>query len=341
MNIAMVNTYGDIYYKDKLFDSKACKIGQNLLLPGIMLKREMERLGHTLHTADMFDINDIDVFIFQDLNKNSILLLNSLTDYLKYFLKRKWKYDYLKKSLASNKSVKKILIMQEPPTVCPQSYETKYHRFFDEILTWDDEKIVQEKYHKFQYPQVPAVIEYKIPFCGKKLCTMIAGNKKSNSKNELYSKRYETILFFEEKRYDFDLYGFGWENENLNSYCGPVDDKLRVLSRYKYAICYENMCGIKGYITEKIFDCFFANVVPIYWGADNVTDYIPENTFIDRRKYKSLNELYEFINSITEEQYLQYLDAIKEFINSESFKNSFSIDAYVNRMVKAITGRDD
>lgn len=336
MNIAIVTTYGNIYYNDKLFDPKACKIGQNLLLPGIILKKEMERLGHTFHTADMFNFNDIDVLIFQDLNNNSIFLLNSLTDYLKYFLKGKWKYDYLKKSFKCNKIIKRILIMQEPSTVCPQSYETKYHKFFDEILTWDDEKINQRKYHKFQYPQVPAMKEYKIPFCEKKLCTMIAGNKKGSVKNELYSKRYETILFFEKKEYEFDLYGFGWEDENLHSYCGSVDDKLHVLSKYKYAICYENMCGIKGYITEKIFDCFFANVVPIYWGADNVTDYIPENTFIDRRKYKSLNELYKFISSITEEQYQQYLDAIKHFINSKKFTDEFSIDAYVKRLADLI-----
>lgn len=336
MNIAITNTYGNVYCNDKLFDLNTCKIGQNLLLPGIILKKELENLGHTFHTADMFKFDDIDVLIFQDLNKNSIFLLESPVDYLKYFLKRKWRYDYLKKSFKNNKNIKKILIMQEPEVVCPQSYKIKYHKFFDKILTWDDERANQGKYYKFQYPQIPITKQYKIPFYEKKLCVMIAGNKRSSEKNELYSKRYETIIFFEKKGYEFDLYGFGWENNNLNSYCGSVEDKLCVLSRYKYAICYENMCGIKGYITEKIFDCFFANVVPIYWGADNITDYIPENTFIDRRKYKSLDELYEFINSITEEQYKKYLGAIKRFINSNKFINEFSIDAYVKRLSNLI-----
>lgn len=46
------------------------------------------------------------------------------------------------------------------------------------------------------------------------------------------------------------------------------------------------MRGEKGYITEKIFDCFFPGVIPIYWGAENVTDYIPQDTFIDRRNLK-------------------------------------------------------
>ena len=30
MNIAIVNIYGDVYSKDRLFDPAACKIGQNL-----------------------------------------------------------------------------------------------------------------------------------------------------------------------------------------------------------------------------------------------------------------------------------------------------------------------
>ena len=36
---------------------------------------------------------------------------------------------------------------------------------------------------------------------------------------------------------------------------------------------------VKGYITEKIFDSFFAGVVPIYWGAENITDYVPKSLY--------------------------------------------------------------
>lgn len=89
----------------------------------------------------MYDFKDIDVIIFQDLHKNSKLLLTSLFDYIKYFLKRKWKEDYLLKATRTSKRIKKILIMQEPETVCPQSYNVKYHRYFDVILTWNDDLV--------------------------------------------------------------------------------------------------------------------------------------------------------------------------------------------------------
>ena len=32
---------------------------------------------------------------------------------------------------------------------------------------------------------------------------------------------------------------------------------------------------IPGYITEKIFDCFLARSVPVYWGPGNIADHVP------------------------------------------------------------------
>ena len=152
-------------------------------------------------------------------------------------------------------------------------------------------------------------------FGDKKLCALISGNKKVSHKLELYSEREKTIRWFENNALDdFDLYGIGWDkytSENryirflvlkvaklsklltpyFPSYKGMVESKLETLSKYKFAICYENAQMIPGYITEKIFDCFFAGCVPVYWGAPNITEHIPQNCFIDRRKFKSHEEL--------------------------------------------------
>lgn len=336
MNIAIVNIYGAAYKMDRLFDADSCKIGENLLLPGIMLKKRLEKLGHNFHTADMYDFNDIDVLIFQDLIKNSRLLLETPADHIKYLIKRNWENDYLYKSTRCSKQMKRILIMQEPRTVCPLSYKEKFHKYFDAILTWNDDYLKSDKYHKFQYPQTPAEKHYNIPFAEKKFATMIAGNKKSNDPNELYSRRYEAVKFFESYPYEFDLYGFGWEKESLKNYRGTVDRKLDTLSNYKFCICYENMCNVKGYITEKIFDCFFAGVVPVYWGADNITDYVPANTFIDRRRFKSMEELCYFLEHVTWKDYEKYISFIRQFLNSDTFKKEFSIDSYIERIMRVL-----
>ena len=96
------------------------------------------------------------------------------------------------------------------------------------------------------------------------------------------------------------------------------------------------MCGKKGYITEKIFDCFFAGVVPIYWGAENITDYVPKEAFIDRRKFQTIKELCQYVDEITEERYEEYLKAADEFITSETFQKEFSINAYIKRITDLI-----
>lgn len=71
-----------------------CSIGQNLLLPGIKLKERLRELGHEYHTVDMYDNKEeIDVWLFQDLNNASRLTMNRLTDWLKYIFKKKWEQD--------------------------------------------------------------------------------------------------------------------------------------------------------------------------------------------------------------------------------------------------------
>ena len=41
------------------------------------------------------------------------------------------------------------------------------------------------------------------------------------------------------------------------------------------------------------FDAFVAGNIPIYWGADDIEDYIPKNCFIDRRNFSNHEKLYK------------------------------------------------
>lgn len=116
--------------------------------------------------------------------------------------------------------------------------------------------------------------------------------------------KWFTFLFFEEWevlwRIQARLQERGWEikcwdKKEFENAMGTVESKAITLAKYKFCICYENMRDVKGYITEKIFDCFMAGCVPIYWGASNITDYIPADCFIDRRTFTSMEELYVFM----------------------------------------------
>ena len=96
------------------------------------------------------------------------------------------------------------------------------------------------------------------------------------------------------------------------------------------------MCNIKGYITEKIFDCFFAGCIPIYWGAENIDDYIPKDTFIDYREYGNIKKLNSYLKGMSSDTYCQYLNAIDRYLNSKDFKRYFSVESYIERMLYAI-----
>jgi len=188
----------------------------------------------------------------------------------------------------------------------------------------------------------------------KKL-VMIAGNKKQNSTEsngflkrglkttamkvitsivpsmqlkDLYSSRMEAILFFSGRDY-FDLYGRNWnDHSNLSREereavmkLNPkeVVNKYQLLSQYKFALCFEN-CVYPGYITEKIFDCFIAGSVPIYWGAPDIENYMPADLFIDMRQFKNFLELENHINSLTEDQVSEYRNRIDIYLKSAEVK---------------------
>ena len=84
------------------------------------------------------------------------------------------------------------------------------------------------------------------------------------------------------------------------------------------------MKNTPGYITEKIWDAFKARCVPIYWGASNVTDYIPENTFIDFRKYENnYQSLSSVLQNMEESEYNLYLENIEKFLKTSDAKKWF------------------
>jgi hypothetical protein len=84
-------------------------------------------------------------------------------------------------------------------------------------------------------------------------------------------------------------------------------------------MCFENAKNYPGLITEKIFDCFAAGVVPIYYGPPNVEQYIPKDCFINFLDFSDYDELYDFLISMDGVTYQAYLDAVKAFIQTPEY----------------------
>jgi len=347
------SSYYKVYNKNNSFlNPKYYAIGDNLEYPFVLLKEKLLEQNATLNTLDLLPLNKFEKVIFTDFPSNNLNLLKDLY----------------------NNNVDLYLIIFESELIRPENWLKENHRYFSKVFTWNDDWVDGKKYVKYYWPnKIPTQVSVNIS--GKeKFCTMIAGNKmKFGDNRELYSKRIEAIRWFERNQPDkFDLYGMGWEEgifkpqfhfilkfkllnktvritekffhfkkgtkplkEYFASYKGKVESKKDIYSRYKFAICYENAKDIPGYITEKIFDCFFAGCVPVYLGAPNITDYIPSNCFIDKRKFTTYDELYHYLTNITEEEYTAYLNSIKNFLKSDkAFR--FSAEYFVKILVDNI-----
>lgn len=145
---------------------------------------------------------------------------------------------------------------------------------------------------------------------------------------QLHDERLAAISHFG-RAGRLDLYGSGWGNlNNLPSHWqielaatvpslnpAPCADKLATMANYKFALCFENL-EFPGYVTEKVIDCLLAGVVPIYRGAPDIRDFIPENCFIDGRKFSSLDLLDVHLGKISEVEWVEILSYGRAFLQS-------------------------
>ncbi len=213
---------------------------------------------------------------------------------------------------------KLVLFMWEPATVLRKMYNKTTHSNFSKIYTWDDDLVDNKTYFKLYYPVLLPMIDNLPSFEEKKLCTFISSNITPKYPNSLYGERKKAIEYFEKVSEEgFEFYGRNWDPNLYKSYRGAPKNKLETIKNYRFALCYENTHDIKGYISEKIFDCFAAGIVPIYWGASNVDHYIPFDCFIDRRKFATLEDLHSFIKALSKQEYEGYISRIRAFLGSD------------------------
>ena len=320
MKISLIPFY-KTHLNNNIFDPIKLNARDNVLEPYIKLKSYFESKNCILNTVDITPIKTADYIIFFDLNLRYILQA--------YFAK---------------KLHKSIYISFEPPVVMPLHKDTNLKwisKIFGKVLIWQDDLVDNKKFFKFYFPVPNQNINYKqIEFKDKKFITTIVGYKKSNKKNELYSKRIEAIKYFENKYKGFEFFGVGWNTNKFQSYKGKINNKYEVLKNYKFTLCFENECNINGLISEKIFDCFYARTIPIFWGGSNPEAYFPKETYIDKRDFSSYDELDSYLNSITEKEYYKRIDAIDKYLISEEFKSfssdNFSVNIYNKLMSDSI-----
>lgn len=87
------------------------------------------------------------------------------------------------------------------------------------------------------------------------------------------------------------------------------DNKRSFLNQYKFTLALENSC-VAGYTTEKIFDPFLAQSLPIYWGNPQIQlDYNP-NAMVNLMNYTTIEEAVEEIIRLDQDD-AAYLEKVK------------------------------
>jgi hypothetical protein len=113
-------------------------------------------------------------------------------------------------------------------------------------------------------------------------------------------------------------------------------EKFEVIKKFNFYYCYENTIGINGYVCEKIFDCFYSGIVPIYWGAPNIKELIPYDCFIDGRDFDDEESLYSYIKGMDYERYRHYLEQARIFLQSKEMAR-FTVKNSVDCILAPIT----
>lgn len=161
---------------------------------------------------------------------------------------------------------------------------------------------------------------------------------------DLYQIRMDAVKVFAHKS-DFFLYGRHWDVARTYlrkfrslKFANPpsvCEDKFKTLASFRFTLAIEN-CKFPGYVTEKIFDAMQAGTVPIYLGAPDILEFVPENCFIDMRKYCDFDDLWLDISSWDAPQWHRTTDAIKTFLSSSHF-NRFRVETVAANYFKWLT----
>ena len=314
-----------------------------------VLKRKLESVGIILNTHDVENIEDCKIIIC---------------------------FDQAEANLPTIDGQVKYLIIHDTFIYNAANWNIINHVNFDKIFVWNEDVVDSKKYFHYNVPInldfTPPQLVTMQTYEERMLCVMVSGEGTVNKNNSRYSlafERYKIVHWFANNApKDFRIFGRGWKdklfrfrgyskldlflpdkllvklgkwysNKNIltkiyGGEIGPLD-KLNIISKFNFYICYENS-SINGWITEKIFDCFYASCVPVYLGAENICNYIPANCFINRNDFASNEELYEYLKSMTYKTYNNYLENISAFLNSEQL-DKFSLETFADNILVHIT----
>jgi hypothetical protein len=322
------------FYQDKIFESSVYQ-DPSMAIPLIRAKEYLNNINVAIHTADYFRNNQY---------------LSEVNEYWSMGI-----FSEYKKMISFDNIVLKGFLIMEPPLVAPKIYRNlpEISRCFDKVYLnntsgdgYSLDDVILTRLEKFYWPQpYGTTVEPQWSNVAREnKIVVIAGNHNPKFRRpEYYSKRIEAISTL--SKYNcIDLYGRGWLDKFskrsawipywknykniISTYKGSCESKIETLSKYNFCLCLENS-PMEGYITEKIFDCFYAGTIPLYLGAPDIADYINPDSYIDLRNYGSWDDMWNDIKTMSNDKLTQMRNSGKEFLLQDGIK-------YTNSMINLV-----
>ncbi|HEX5127162.1 MAG TPA: glycosyltransferase family 10 [Rhodocyclaceae bacterium] len=315
---------------DRLFDMQDSRLNRDgTLLPFARLKARFASMGVPVHTADVL---------------RSGAVLAQTNHY--WSLGMRSGYQEL---LGRDDIRLRGFVLFEPPLVEPAMYADlpNLMQCFENVFVHNvdgDGYALQDaestKLKKLDWPQ-PYDSEVE-PYWSRRdrenRLVVIAGNHNPKFRHpEFYSKRIQAVGALAALD-AVDLYGRGWDRwwskqsawwpywrhfgAIRRAYRGSCEAKLEVLSRYRFSLCFENT-PMRGYLTEKLFDCLYAGTVPLYLGAPDIAELVPPDAYVDVRRYSDFRTLFREVNAMPDEAWQRMREAGKEFLRGEGKRRYF------------------
>lgn len=306
---------------DKIFNDNPRRQINNMYEP---VKNLLYEQGFEIHTIDYYDnYTIVDYFIFYN-----------------------WNIDYFCKLGNEGLLHKTILMAAEPESFEIMHSGRKLHKllkYIPVIMTWNKELINGESIVEWKGIQIKEIGHRKdsYPFERRRFMCAVANNKTSSYQGELYSTRKAFFEYMDkENDKEFDLYGGGWDE--IKCWKGRLTEAEKELaySQHKFSFALENTGGLKGYVSEKIFDCLNGGIVPIYSGSIDVLDYFPQECFVNYEKFSDFSDLVLYCESLDKNAWEKMIDAGQRFLLSEKMW-TFSQEAYVERVLYAFERCDE
>ena len=253
---------------------------------------------------------------------------------------------------------KSVLICFEPLVVWPKNTLKSKDNFFSLIIRIGRSK--NEYSDAICWPQQWNLDRFKILSSHQRSdqVVLINGNKLSLIKGELYSLRRQCISKIKE----IDVYGTSWDISFLKKskwfgaliiciggkkyprisslsgffkkypqWKGTPKDKLLVMRDYKISLVIENS---SEFLTEKLFDSFFAGCIPVYVGPD-ISDFgIPRELVVQVEP--NIDDISKGIEDARKMDYERWSIACGEWLASPQVKSQWSVDSVFEEIIEKI-----